>query len=48
MKSRIEQLEADMYKAGRERAEAFKERDRLDGEAKSAKKAKEEAESKIS
>jgi uncharacterized coiled-coil DUF342 family protein len=36
-----------MYKAGRERAEAVKERDKLNEEAKAAKKAKEEAEAKM-
>ena len=46
LKARVEQLEADFYKAGRERAEAVKEREKLNEEAKAAKKAKEEAEAK--
>ena len=36
-----------MYKAGRERADAVKEREKLNEEAKAAKKAKDEAEAKI-
>lgn len=47
MKSRVEQLEADCYKAGRERAEAQKERDKYKEEAGLAKKAKDEAEGKL-
>lgn len=47
LKARVEQLEADMYKAGRERAEAVKEREKLNEEAKAAKKAKDEAEAKM-
>jgi chromosome segregation ATPase len=47
LKARVEQLEADMYKAGRERAEAVGARDRALEEARGLKRGKEEAEGKL-
>ena len=44
LKSRMEQLEQDLYKANRDKNEAIKARDQLESEVKTVKKAKEDME----